>query len=518
MNQSTSGKADMKLFWACFIALVATSFVFGVRANSIGLLQDGFNLSEAQKGNINGAGMWPFAISIIFFSLVIDWIGYKTVAIFAIACHLVSLVLTLNATGYESFYWSTLLVAVANGTVESFINPVVATVFSKEKAKWLNILHAGWPAGLALGALFCALFPDTRLFFDAVWKFRFALCFIPVVAYALLILPCKFPVNERVAAGVSYRDMLREVGAVGFFIIGFLMYFAIMQMAGKEASLQSSLIAGALVGLLAGIYTLSAGNWLFILVLIIIGPLATTELGTDGWMPELLKLNGPFASAEGNVTFAAWVFVYVSTIMTILRFYAGPIVHRFSPVGLLVLGSAVAIVGLVFLSKSVGWAIVAASTVYAFGKTFLWSTTLGLTSEQFPKGGALTLNGVSAVGVLFLGVLGSPFIGYQQDKDMRARLASGHTALLAQVEGAAKPSIFGSTPGLDQGKIKTLDTATASELNTVQADSKRGAFTNIAVLPAFMLACYLLMLLHFRAKGGYKPVAIGHGEAGEPGF
>ena len=505
MTAITSGKPDMKLFWACFIALVATSFVFGVRANTIGLLQDGFNLSENEKGAINGAGMWPFAISIIFFSLIIDWIGYKTVALFAIVCHLVSLVLTLKADGFTSFYWSTLLVAVANGTVESFINPVVATVFSKDKSKWLNILHAGWPAGLALGALFCALFPNTTLGFDAVWKFRFALCFIPVVIYALLILPCKFPVNERVAAGVSYRDMLKEVGAIGFFIIGFLMYFAIMQLAGKEASMTTSLVAGSIVGAAAGIYTGALGNWMFILVLIIIGPLATTELGTDGWMPELLKLNGPADSPN----FAAWVFVYVSAIMTVLRFYAGPIVHRFSPIGLLVIGSAIAIGGLLLLSQSVGYAIVGAATVYAFGKTFLWSTTLGLTSEQFPKGGALTLNGVSAVGVLFLGVLGSPFIGYQQDQDMHQRLTKDHGALLAKVEGESKPSIFGSTPSLDQAKIKALDAASASELTAVQADSKRGAFTDIAVLPAFMLLCYLILWFYYRSRGGYKPVAIG---------
>jgi MFS transporter, DHA2 family, metal-tetracycline-proton antiporter len=158
-KSSPASASDMKLFWACFIALVATSFVFGVRANTIGELQNSFNLSESQKGDINGAGMWPFALSIIFFSLIIDKIGYKIVAIFAVLCHLVSLVLTLRASGFESFYWSTLLVAVANGTVESFINPVVATVFNKEKSKWLNILHAGWPAGLALGALFCALPP-----------------------------------------------------------------------------------------------------------------------------------------------------------------------------------------------------------------------------------------------------------------------------------------------------------------------------------------------------------------------
>ena len=501
----TSTQPDMKLFWACFVALVATSFVFGVRANTIGLLQDGFNLSEQQKGSINGAGMWPFAISIIFFSLIIDYVGYKTVALFAIICHTISLVLTLRASGYQDFYWSTLLVAVANGTVESFINPVVATVFNKQKAKWLNILHAGWPAGLALGALFCGLLPDTKLFFGAVWQFRFALCFIPVVIYALLILPRTFPVNERVAAGVSYRDMLKEVGAIGFFMITALVAPAMAQMLNQEASWTVVFIIAAVVGVLAGLYTRSLGNWLFLVVLVVIGPLATTELGTDGWMPELLKLSGP-----DFPNFATWIFVYVSVIMTVLRFYAGPIVHRFSAIGLLVVSSVIAIIGLLLLSNATGWAILGAATIYALGKTFLWSTTLGLTSEQFPKGGALTLNGVSAVGVLFLGVLGSPYIGYKQDLDMEKRLSSTeHTALYAQVKGESKPGIFGSAPTLDQAQIKALPVDLNKELEVVQAASKRSVFTTIAILPSFMLICYVGLLLWFRSRGGYKPVEIG---------
>ncbi len=495
----------MKLFWACFVALVATSFVFGVRANTIGLLQDGFNLSEQQKGSINGAGMWPFAISIIFFSLIIDYVGYKTVALFAIVCHVVSLVLTLRASGYQDFYWSTLLIAVANGTVESFINPVVATVFSKQKAKWLNILHAGWPAGLALGALFCGLLPETKLFFGAVWQFRFALCFIPVVIYALLILPRTFPVNERVAAGVSYRDMLKEVGAIGFFMITALVAPAFAQMLNQEASWTFVFSIAAVVSVLAGIYTRSLGNWLFLVVLIIIGPLATTELGTDGWMPELLKLSGPDLP-----NFATWIFVYVSVIMTVLRFYAGPIVHRFSAIGLLVISSAIAITGLLLLSNATGWAILGAATIYAVGKTFLWSTTLGLTSEQFPKGGALTLNGVSAVGVLFLGVLGSPYIGYKQDLDMEKRLnTTDYSALHAQVNGAPKLGIFGSAPTLDQKKIKALTAEKTKELELVQAASKRSVFTTIAILPSFMLVCYIGLFLWFRSRGGYRPVEIG---------
>ncbi|MEQ1752390.1 MAG: MFS transporter, partial [Prosthecobacter sp.] len=491
--------------WACFVALVATSFVFGVRANTIGLLQDGFNLSEQQKGSINGAGMWPFAISIIFFSLIIDYVGYKTVALFAIVCHVVSLVLTLRASGYQDFYWSTLLIAVANGTVESFINPVVATVFSKQKAKWLNILHAGWPAGLALGALFCGLLPDTKLFFGAVWQFRFALCFIPVVIYALLILPRTFPVNERVAAGVSYRDMLKEVGAIGFFMITALVVPAFAQMLNQEASWTLVFSIAAVVSVLAGIYTRSLGNWLFLVVLIIIGPLATTELGTDGWMPELLKLSGP-----DFPNFATWIFVYVSVIMTVLRFYAGPIVHRFSAIGLLVISSAIAITGLLLLSNATGWAILGAASIYAVGKTFLWSTTLGLTSEQFPKGGALTLNGVSAVGVLFLGVLGSPYIGYKQDLDMEKRLnRADHSALHAQVNGAPKLGIFGSAPTLDQEKIKALPAEKTKELELVQAASKRSVFTTIAILPSFMLVCYIGLFFWFRSRGGYRPVEIG---------
>jgi MFS family permease len=515
MSTPTTDKTpDMKLFWACFIALVATSFVFGVRSATLGELQTSFNLSEGQKGMINGAGMWPFGLSIIFFSLVVDRIGYKTVAFFAAACHIVALVLILQSRSYNALYWSTLLVSVANGTVESFINPVVATIFHRQKAKWLNILHAGWPAGLALGAMFCALFPETKLGFDAVWQFRFALCFVPVVLYALLILPCKFPVQERVAAGVSYRDMLKEFGAVGFFIFFAMFAMAIFQARSQEISWPVVFGIGGAVALAALVYTRSLGNWLFIVVLITIGPLATTELGTDGWMPDLLKLSGP-----DFPNFAIWVFVYVSALMTVLRFYAGPIVHRFSPIGLLVVGAIVSIIGLMCLSHATGWIIVAAATVYGFGKTFLWSTTLGMTSEQCPRGGALALNGVSAVGVLFLGVLGSPYMGYKQDLDMDRRLsAAEHTALYAQIKGTPKPGIFGDSPTLDQDKIKTIDAGQLKKLDVVQAENKRGIFMTVAILPSFMLFCYLGLWLYFKSKGGYKPVAIGHGEEGEPGF
>ena len=61
--------------------------------------------------------------------------------------------MTYTATGYDDLYWATFIVALGNGTVEAYINPVAATMFNKDKTKWLNILHAGWPGGLVLGGI-----------------------------------------------------------------------------------------------------------------------------------------------------------------------------------------------------------------------------------------------------------------------------------------------------------------------------------------------------------------------------
>ena len=67
---------DKKLFWACIIALIATAFGFIVRAMVIDDWAAEFQLTETQKGEIFGVGLWPFAISIVLFSLIIDRIGY----------------------------------------------------------------------------------------------------------------------------------------------------------------------------------------------------------------------------------------------------------------------------------------------------------------------------------------------------------------------------------------------------------------------------------------------------------
>lgn len=204
---------QQRLFLGCFFSLVATAFAFAVRGAIFQDWQDQFDLSNEQLGYIGGA-LGSFAISIILLSLVIDKIGYGRAMVFGFLCHFISALMVIFATNFQMLYWGTFLFGLGNGTVEAVINPVVATIYDKNKTHWLNILHAGWPGGLVLGGLLTVgigLFAVTDGT-SQIWRWQMGLVLVPTVIYGLLLVGQKFPVQERVAAGVSYKDMLREFG------------------------------------------------------------------------------------------------------------------------------------------------------------------------------------------------------------------------------------------------------------------------------------------------------------------
>lgn len=513
MSNDESQKPNMALFWGCFIALIATAFSFVSRGLVLDEWGKLFNLTESQKQQINGVGLWPFAVSIVLFSLVIDKIGYKIAMFFSLSCHIISTIILCTATGYTQLYVGTLILALGNGTVEAFINPVVATIFNKDKTKWLNILHAGWPGGLVFGGLIIVLLPATT-----AWQIKIGLILIPTVLYALMLVTKQFPINERVSAGVSYKDMLGEVGALGAFFIFALVGREISRVLNFPGSdklfLQCldvpSLIIGGAAGLAFFAYTKSLGKPLFILLMLIMVPLATTELGTDGAISGLMEAGMKEISPNLG---GGHLLIYTSLIMMVLRFFAGSIVHKISPLGLLAVSAVIAAAGLVFLSKATGITILAAATLYGFGKTFFWPTTLGVVAEQFPKGGAMTLNGISAVGMLGVGILGSQFIGYILDTNVDRDLKAEKPAIHQLVTGAPQKTMFGEAPTIDQAKLKALPQAQQDEFAVLDGHTKKASLATIALLPALMLAAYLMLIFYFKAKGGYKPVELGAGGA-----
>src|SRR3954471_17758128 len=93
------GGGSQRLFLACFFSIFATSSAFIVRAMVITEWGVKFNLTEAQKGAIfPGAALFPFAISIVLFSLFIDRLGYGKTMAFAVVAHLVGTIVTIAAT------------------------------------------------------------------------------------------------------------------------------------------------------------------------------------------------------------------------------------------------------------------------------------------------------------------------------------------------------------------------------------------------------------------------------------
>lgn len=520
------------LFWGCFIALITTAFAFVGRLSLLGVWEKQFGLDEAQTGRLAGIGIWPFAFSIIFFSLIIDRVGYKTAMFFAFAGHLIWTVCGVSAyfvdkaTGYQLLYWGSLICALGNGAVEAFINPVVATMFSKEKTKWLNILHAGWPGGLVVTGLLLigidSFAPQTP------WAVKVGLIAVPTVIYFLMLVGLKFPESERVSAGVSYKEMLSEFGVGGAAIVAVLVVLQLLDFfSGAGPAAKMGFIALGVAGVVAfGLYTKSIGRPLLLFLIIIMMPLATTEIGTDGWITKIMEGVGAQQGFHPG-----WILVYTSAIMLVLRFFAGPIVHNLSPLGLLAISALLAVLGLGYLSFAQGSAIFLAATLYGFGKTFFWPTMLGVVSEQCPKGGALTLNAISGIGMLAVGTLGFPYIGILQTRAQQSAIVADkelHDSVPGLVsDGKVVPltdkSIYEvlTYKAIDEKRLEDLvqslpegqQAAASQRFEEVRSQSNQHALRDMAYFPAFMLVCYGLLIAYFQSKGGYKPVDIGREHA-----
>jgi hypothetical protein len=136
------------------------------------------------------------------------------------------------------------------------------------------------------------------------------------------------------------------------------------------------------------------------------------ELGTDSWITNITT------TVLASEDLALGAFIWTNALMFTLRFFAGPIVHKINPVGLLFVSAVLGTLGLWLLGQPFTngmWPWLAAVTVYGIGKTFYWPTLLGVISERFPKGGALALGISGGVGMMAAGLLGGPGIGYKQD-------------------------------------------------------------------------------------------------------
>lgn len=410
-----------RLFLASCVALVTTSMVFSIRGDVLDALGTDFQLTKEQLGQLLSPAFLGFTVSILIGGSLVDLFGMRRLLTISGWFYVAAILGIVFAPFPEApvasifgnsitllLWFSMLTLGLAQGLVEGVINPLCSTLYPEDKTHRMNVLHAWWPGGLIVGGLLAFLITMVMGLAGDVdpatatlgWRIKLLTILLVAAGYLFLIRGQEFPKTERVTAGVSNWDMLRDL-------------------------LRPSFIA------------LWGCMWLT----------SATELGPDQWVPSLIT---NLTDMQGIL-----ILVYTAGIMFVLRFFGGPLAHTFSPFGLLTISAVLAAAGLYSLgSVSTVFGAFAAATLFGVGKTYFWPCMLGITAEQFPKGGPVALALMGGTGNLAIALV-LPFMGRWYDND-----------------GAA------------------------------------AAFQYVSVMPMALVVFFGLFFLYFRSKGGYKPVEL----------
>ncbi|HEY8734842.1 MAG TPA: MFS transporter, partial [Puia sp.] len=164
-----------QLFTASCLALLVTSLSFGIRAGILNKLGTEFNLNASELGTIAATAFWGFPLAVVIGGFIVDIIGMKKLLVLAFIFHLAGIVLTIASTGYWTLFLSTLLIGIANGTVEAACNPLVASLFTDKKTTKLNHFHLWFPGGIVIGTLIVFILDK----FHVPWQIEVGTMLIP---------------------------------------------------------------------------------------------------------------------------------------------------------------------------------------------------------------------------------------------------------------------------------------------------------------------------------------------------
>jgi MFS family permease len=530
-NGTDSGIAPnaKRLLWAGFLAILAAGIGFGIRGGILANWAADFGFTGAQLGAIGGAGFTGFCFGIIIGGVIVDKIGYGKLVVAAFLFHVLSAFITFaaakgqaQATAYMFLYIGTFVFALANGTLEAVANPLVSTLFPKNRTHYLNILHASWPAGLVIGGLVGWILGDGM---HVSWKLQLGLFLVPTVLYGIAFLGQHFPKSEASTKGLSVGDMLKEVGILGSIVAcglvglffkdqlgGILSFFTGSEFFGSAAwSYISWGVALVLLLIVGGKTGFAVGSLLLFILFATHALVGAVELGTDGWIQNIT--GNILTPAEGKI-----LFVFTSLLMFALRFCAHFIEKslKVSPIGLLFICAILAVIGLRLVSgieTFVG--ALAALAVYALGKTFFWPTMLAVVGDRFPRTGAIAMSIMGGVGMMSAGLLGGPGLGYAKDRFTTEHLTSTNPALYEQYKAptSSKFLFLDAVTGLDGTKLSEAQTAkvkTPDQKAVVEASiiGDRKTLKADSFIPATMAAIFLILFVYFKSIGGYRPIHI----------
>jgi len=423
-----------RLFFVSCLALTMAGINFSMRGNTAGDLQRVFLdpvdpiHAATMIGTILGLPFLGFAFTIAIGSPLLDYIGMRLLLPLSGICFSLGMMTIMFADrlaagpGIYTVLWTgALITGIGWGLVETVVNPLIATLYPDEKTGKLNSLHAWWPGGIVIGGLLGVGMSSLNL----GWQAKLAVVFIPAIGVIALSMGIKFPPTERKASGVSTAEMFREL-ANPLFVILFLSMF------------------------LTAASELAPGQWVDL------------ALSRTVHMPGILLL------------------VYVSGLMFVMRHFAGALVHKLAPVGVLWLSCLLASLGLVALSFADSPVLgLLAATLWGTGVCYMWPTMLATASERFPRGGALLMGLMGTAGTLSIQFV-LPRMG----------------------------AIFDTTKVAAAGGEAQFNALKGADLDRVLGIAAQTSFRFVAILPALLLLVFGAIWFYDKSKGGFKATRI----------
>lgn len=336
-----------RLFIASCVALLVTAMTFAIRARLETVFgPEGVGLTLEQIGWAFTPAFWGFTLAMIIGGPLVDSLGIKKITWIAFITHAIGIVWTILARDQTSLFLATLFVGIGNGMVEASLNPMIASMYPKNKTKMLNRFHVWFPGGIVVGSIVGWFVMDVM---GLSWQIMVGTLFIPLLVYGFMFFGQRFPVTERVKMGVSTGKMWSSVTKPLFLFMVLCMLLT-----------------------------------------------AATELGTNQRIESLLK---------ENVAAPLLVLAFINGIMATGRAFAGQVAHKLKPEGMLLFSAVFAFLGLWLLTLTTGPMTFLAAAIFAVGITFFWPTMLSFVAEYIPESGALGLSIMGGAGMLSVSIV-----------------------------------------------------------------------------------------------------------------
>ena len=401
VSKTITAKDSSRIFTICCLALLVTSMTFAIRAGILSQLGDEFSLNDGQLGWVNAMAFLGFPVAMMIGGALYNSLGAKKLLLIAFVCHLLGLLLTISAEGFWGLLISTFFIGFANGAVEAGCNPLIAETYPENKTTMLNKFHVWFPGGIVVGALISKAMTDAGL----GWQLQIAVMLVPAILYGLMTLKQHFPEIERIKG--STRDNVKALFSP-----------------------------------------------LFIFMAICMTLTTTAELGTQQWIERILGASGASPML---------IMALITGLMAVGRYFAGPVIHRLNPVGVLVFSAVVATAGIYAMSIATGSMVYIAAILFAIGVMYFWPTMVGFVAENIQESGALGMSMIGAAGMFALSIW-NPVIGHWIDS---AR------------EKANASVVVGIDPELAAGQ---------------------SVLANLAVFPAILIIAFTFLYFYMKKK------------------